>query len=100
MSDEYVPERLAVAVPTLQEVARRRYWQALGQSLGIDVAVAVALVVLAQADTITDLDALGILGFSVAKSGLIAVCQWIVRRFVDKSGYNRDGSPRTEGGVS
>lgn len=92
---EHVPKRVAPEVPTLQEVALKRYWQALGQSLGIDVAVALALVILAQADTLTDLDALGILGFSLLKSGLVAICQWVVRRFVDRSGYNIDGSPRT-----
>ena len=95
MSDEYVPERVAPEpAPTLQDVAVRRGWQALAQSLGIDVAVAVALVVLAQADSLTDWEALRIMGVMMAKSGLVAICQWVVRRFIDRSGYNRDGSPK------
>lgn len=92
MSDEYVPKKLAA--PTLQEVALKRGWQALAQSLGVDVAVAVALVILAQADAITDLEALRNFGISLAKTGLVAICQWVIRRFIDRSGYNRDGSPK------
>lgn len=78
---------------TQQQVARKRGWQTLAQSLGIDVAVGVALAV---ATLVGPWESWGdvqwaILGFAVAKSIVQAVVAWTIRRFRDNSGF-RDGT--------
>lgn len=79
------------ATPDRTEVAKKRGVQTLVQSLAIDVAVGVAL---ALATLIGPWESWGdvqwaILGFAVAKSAVQAVTAWVIRRYVDQSGYDR-----------
>lgn len=80
------------AVLTLPEVARKRAWQSALQGLAIDVAVAVALVILASLPQATDWAVVQaqapIMALMVTKSVVQAVAAWIVRRFADQSGYD------------
>ena len=79
--------------PTLPEVARKRGWQALVQGVAIDVVVAVALLILASIDTITSTEGLQLFAVALGKTVIIAVAQWVVRRYGDRSGYDADGYP-------
>ena len=81
------------STPTLPEVAAKRGWQALAQGLAIDVVVAIALLVLASIDTITSLDGIRLFAISLGKTVVIAIAQWVVRRYADRSGYDADGQP-------
>lgn len=78
---------VAGPVLTTAEVAKKRGWQTLGQSLAIDVGVGVAL---AASTVIGPWQGWGdvqwtILGFAVAKSAVQAVVAWVIRRWGDKS---------------
>ena len=80
-----------VETPSREEVSRKRGIQTLLQSLGVDVAVGLAL---ALATLIGPWESWGdvqwsILGFAVAKSVVQAATAWIIRRYVDQSGYDR-----------
>lgn len=75
--------------PAQKVVAQKRGVQTLVQSLAVDVAVGVAL---ALATIIGPWEGWGdvqwtILGFAVAKSAVQAVTAWIIRRYVDQSGF-------------
>lgn len=90
---EYEPQHAAV---DQAQVAAKRGWQTLLQSLAVDVAVGVALVLLTF---IGPLQGWGdvqwaILGFTVAKSVVQAVAAWVIRRWIDQSGFNRDGTQK------
>ena len=74
---------------THAEVAAKRGWQTLAQSLAVDVAVGVALALLSL---IGPWEGWGdvqwsILGFAVAKSVVQAVVAWVIRRWRDQSGF-------------
>lgn len=78
-----------VETPSRDEVSRKRGIQTLLQSLGVDVAVGLAL---ALATLIGPWESWGdvqwsILGFAVAKSIVQAVVSWVIRRYVDQSGF-------------
>ena len=96
MTTEHVPERLEPS-PTLQEVAARRGWQTLFTGLAIDVAVAVAFVIGAEVGRIQTMEEFlaPALILAVTKSAVQAAAAWVVRRWMDQSGYNPDGSPKT-----
>lgn len=79
--------------PTLPEVAKKRGWQALVQGVVIDVAVAVALLILASVDSITTKAGLTLFLVSLAKTVIIAIAQYVVRRYGDRSGYDAEGQP-------
>lgn len=82
--DDYVdPE------PTQAEIAKKRGWQTLAQSLGVDVAVGVALVLITFIGPLKDWGEVQwtVLGFTLAKSIVQAVAAWIIRRYRDKSGF-------------
>ena len=78
--------------PTLPQVAAKRGIQTAMQGLAIDVAVAVALVVLASLPQATDWAVVQaqapIMALMIAKSVVQAVAAWVVRRFADQSGYD------------
>ena len=80
--------------PTLQEVSRRRAVQTFFVGLGVDLVVVIALLWLSSVDTITNSEALGAFGVTVGKTVITTTAQYILRRFVDISGYNRDGTPK------
>ena len=90
MSTEATPE--AAPGPTLPQVAVRRGIQSAVQGLAIDVAVAVALVILASLPQATDWAVVQaqapIMALMVAKSIVQAVAAWVIRRFADQSGYD------------
>lgn len=78
-----------VETPTRTEVAQKRGVQTLLQSLGVDVAVGLAL---ALATLIGPWESWGdvqwsILGFAIAKSVVQAAVSWVIRRYVDQSGF-------------
>lgn len=79
--------------PTLGQVAKKRGIQAFLQGLAIDLAVGVAVLIIASVDGITDRAALIAFAVSVGKTILITAAQYVVRRFVDRSGFNHDGTP-------
>ena len=87
------------AAPSLPEVAARRGWQALWQGLGVDVLVAVALVLLASLSNVERWEDFlaPALTLAVGKSIVQAAAAWVVRRYVDRSGYNADGTPKSLG---
>lgn len=76
---------------TLPEVAAKRGIQTAVQGLAIDVAVAVALVVLASLPDATDWAVVQaqapIMALMIAKSVVQAIAAWVVRRFADQSGF-------------
>ena len=95
---EVTPPATEAALPateaalTLPEVARKRAWQTAFQGLLIDVAVAVALVVVASLPDATDWAVVKarapIMALMITKSIVQAVAAWVIRRYADKSGYD------------
>lgn len=81
-------------VPTLQEVSRKRAVQTFFVGLLVDVTVVVAILWLSMADTITSLEALSAFGITFGKTIITTTAQYVLRRFIDISGYNRDGTPK------
>jgi hypothetical protein len=69
---------------TPQQIASKRTWQTFLSGLVIDVGVAVALLIIAQLDKITDSDALWLFAVSVGKTVVIAAAQYVVRMFLIK----------------
>lgn len=69
---------------TPQQIAVRRTWQTFLSGLAIDVVVAVALLIIAQLDRITDTDALWLFAVSIGKTVVIAAAQYVVRTFLIK----------------
>ena len=104
MADDVDPRRVAdddgdgrgdYAPPSLQEVARRRAIQTALVGLGIDVAVALSVLWLSVVDTLTTGEAWAALGITVGKTIITTAAQYVLRRFVDQSGYHADGTPKT-----
>lgn len=81
-------------LPDLAAVARMRAIQTFLGGLAVDVVVALAILWFSVQDEITSPEAFVALGFMVAKTVAGAVAQYVFRRFIDQSGYNRDGSPK------
>lgn len=73
-------------------ISAKRGWQTLIQGLGIDVLVAVALVVMSYLPALDSWDALGLrwaaISFAVSKSVMQALVAYVVRRWFDRSGYS------------
>ena len=82
-----------VTAPTLPEVAQKRGIQTFFQGLGIDVVVAIALVLGTELGGITRWEDFiaPALGLTVAKSVIQAVVAYVVRRFYDSSGFASSG---------
>lgn len=78
---------------TLPDVARKRAWQTAAQGLAVDVAVALAVLVLANVDSITDRAALATLGLSMVKTIVSTVCAWVIRRYRDMAGFEDTEPP-------
>lgn len=78
---ETVAERDARQTREAQEASSRTVATFL-QGLAVDVAVAIAVVVLAGLDSISDRAGLIALGIAVAKSVVTAIATYVVRRFV------------------
>lgn len=55
------------------------------QGLAVDLAVAVAALVLANVDTITNREGLTLFLIALAKTVVTSVASYVMRRFVDKS---------------
>ncbi len=70
----------------LPAVAKKRGIQTFFYGLAIDVAVSVAVWILASADSITNRAALLTALVSLGKTVAIAVASYIIRRYGDKSG--------------
>lgn len=87
MTEPVTPERALPEGPTLPEVARKRAWQTAAQGLGIDVLVAVAVLILSSLDSITNKSALIAFGVTLAKTVVSTVCAWVIRRYRDRSGF-------------
>ena len=86
------PDMANVTPPTISEVAAKRGWQTLAQGLGIDVAVAVALVVatiLPGVETWDDVVRLWPAWLLLmVKSCVQALVAWVIRRYSDRSGMD------------
>lgn len=94
-------EVLAYETPlSREEIARRRGVQTAVQGLAIDVAVAVAVLVLSSLDSITSKAALVAFGMSLAKTVVSSVAAWVVRRYSDRSGFVVPENPAVPGEVS
>ena len=83
--------------PSLGQVAQKRGWQTLLQGLGIDVLVAIALVIATVIPSIETWNDIGQLWpvwlLLITKSVLQAVVAWVLRRYHDKSGVERISPP-------
>lgn len=80
---------------TRPEVAHKRAWQTAVQGLAVDVVVALAVLTLANLDSITSRAALLTFLVSIAKTTVATVCSWLVRRYRDGSGFDKptDATP-------
>lgn len=92
MTSPVIPERALpdgtmAEGPTLPEVARKRAWQTAIQGLGIDVLVAVAVLILSSLDSITSKSAAITFGIALGKTVVSTVCAWVIRRYRDRSGF-------------
>jgi hypothetical protein len=74
--------------PQLKADAKNRAWRTTLQGLAIDVAVAVALVLVTLLAPVGGWGEIqwAVLGFTLFKTVLMAVAAFIMRRFVDKPG--------------
>ena len=70
---------------TLNQDARNRALRTFVQGLAIDLAVAVAGLVLTNVDQITDRAALSLFGLALVKTVLTTAASYVMRRFVDQS---------------
>jgi hypothetical protein len=66
--------------------AKNRTLRTFLQGVGIDVAVAVAALVLAQVDTITDKAGLIVFFTALGKTVVMAIAAYVMRQFLDRSG--------------
>jgi hypothetical protein len=86
------PPAVSVPVPAstpstgLPEVARKRGIQTFIEGLVIDVAVAIAVLILATVESITSTGALIAFGIALAKTIMLAAAAYVVRRYGDRSG--------------
>ena len=83
--------------PTIDAIAAKRGWQTLVQGLGIDVVVAVALVVATIIPGIETWDDVSRLWpawlLLLAKSVVQAAASWALRRWADRSGVEPIAAP-------
>lgn len=71
--------------PDLSADANNRALRTFLQGLGIDLLVAVAALVLANVDSITDRQGLTVFGIALGKTVVTTAASYVMRRFVDKS---------------
>lgn len=76
---------LGKAVADLSTDARNRALRTFLQGLAVDLAVAVAALVLANVDTITDRQGLTLFAVALGKTVVTTAASYIMRRFVDGS---------------
>ena len=83
----------------LQQDAANRAWRSFLQGLGIDVLVALALVVYTVLDSAASWTALewNIIGFTLLKTVLITAASYVMRRFMDPSKVPTPLPPATPG---
>ena len=93
MSESAAVHGVVVDAPDQKEAAKKRGAQAFAQGLAIDVVVGVAILIISSLDGITNKAALIAFVVTLGKTILITAAQYVVRRFVDKSGFNADGQP-------
>lgn len=79
--------------PNLETVAKARAVQTWWQSLGIDIAVGLAFFLMANLDAIDANTAWMTLGFLAGKTVVQTIAAWVIRRYVDRSGFAPDGQP-------
>jgi hypothetical protein len=65
--------------------AKNRALRTFLQGLAIDLAVAVAALILANVDSITDRDGLVLFGIALGKTVVTTAASYVMRRYVDKS---------------
>ena len=65
--------------------ANNRALRTFLQGLAIDLGVAVAALVLANVDTITDREGLTLFGIALGKTVVTTAASYVMRRFIDKS---------------
>ena len=70
---------------TLAQDAKNRALRTFVQGLAIDLAVAVAGLVLTNIDQLTDQAALGLFAVALVKTVLTTIASYVMRRFVDQS---------------
>lgn len=70
---------------TLNQDARNRALRTFLQGLAIDLAVAVAALVLANVDKITDEQGLRLFAIGLAKTVVTTIASYVMRRFLDAS---------------
>lgn len=82
---------------TLNEVAAKRGRQTLAISLGVDVLVALAIVLGAVVGDLNSwqqlIEEASFWSFLLFKSVIQAVVAWVVRRWVDQSGFSNSVAP-------
>ena len=71
--------------PDLNADAKNRAVRTFLQGLAIDLGVAVAALILANVDTITNREGLTLFGITLAKTVVTTVASYVMRRFVDGS---------------
>lgn len=80
-------------VPAPEVLAAKRGWQTLMQGLGIDVVVAIMLVILYYLPQLESWDSVlltwTVIVFTLVKSVIQAIAAWFIRRYLDKSGLNQ-----------
>lgn len=86
-----------MSTPTIDQVAARRGWQTALQGLGIDVLVAVCVLIAASLDELTTRAALVTLAVAIAKTAVGAAVAWVIRRYADRSGVEEITPPMPPG---
>ena len=75
----------STSLPLLSADAKNRAVRTFLQGLAIDLAVAIASVVLSSVDAITDKAGLVTVGLALAKTVVTTVASYVMRRFLDGS---------------
>ena len=75
----------STSTPLLTLDAKNRALRTFLQGLAVDLAVAVAALVLSSVDQITDRDGLTLFGLALAKTAVTTAASYVMRRFVDAS---------------
>jgi len=75
----------STSLPLLSADAKNRAVRTFLQGLAIDLAVAVASVILSSVDAITDKAGLVTVGLALAKTVVTTIASYVMRRFLDGS---------------
>lgn len=85
-SEPTPPVNVRDAKVLLANDAKNRSLRTFLQGVGIDVAVAIAALVLASADSITDKQGLILFFTALGKTIVMAIASYVMRQYLDRSG--------------